>query len=404
MEKINLVVVPFHDWKKCEREGFRTRDAHFMKEFGKHPMVEKLLIINRPISISEIILLRRNWHVKYGELLLHESGFYLTRVAENTFTLDIVIPQFIRPIKMRRHWTPYIFGRKDVAAIVNHVLQLLQMQERYAFFACQPLFSTLVKNLSPKLFILDALDNLLKHPLYRDTPGLNEYYDYCLEHAGLIYANSSETTGWLNEKRPDAKYIPNGVDVEHFNSSNNYPCPPDLALIKPPIVGYAGKMQELFDVNLLLTVADSLPEVSFVCIGQLLNPKWVKLLWSRQNIHYLGDKHYNTLPQYLASFDICMIPADISRQHGGDPIKFYEYLAMGKPIVTTNIGGVTAFAHLPQVKVVANAVEFIDALNHFLAFIKSGVQFPAVDLPNDVLWSTKVDMMINAIQQKMSTK
>lgn len=397
-----MVVVPFHDWKKCEREGFRTRDAHLMKEFGKHSLVEKMLVINRPISFSEIILFRRNWRVKHGKLLLHQNGYYLTQVEEKIFTLDIVIPEIVQPLVMNRKWISYIFGRDKVAASVKEALKLLQMHESYALFAFEPLFVPLVKQLSPTIFVLDALDNLLKHSLYRNFPEINGYYEYCQEYAGLISANSLETTAWMNQKRSDATYIPNGVDVENFNSGIEHPCPADVSLIQRPIVGYAGKMQDLFDVDLLLTVANAMPEVSFVCIGQQLNPKMVKPLWDRPNIHYLGDKHYNILPDYLAAFDICMIPADVSRQHGGDPIKFYEYLAMGKPIVTTNIGGVSVFADLPQVKVVSDAAEFIAALKHFLTLIQGGVKLPLVDLPREVLWSTKADFMINAIQQKIS--
>lgn len=402
MNKLNLVVVPFHDWKKCEREGFRTRDAHFMQEFGKHPAIDKLLIVNRPISLSEIILLRRNWRVKHGRLLLHKNDFYLTQVADKTFALDIVVPELIQPLVMRRKWTPYIFGKARVVAIVNETLQYLHMQKWYTLLAFQPLFVPLVKQLSPILFILDAQDNLLQHPLYRDIPGLKGYYDYCQDRADLIYTNSAETTQWMNEKRLDAAYLPNGVDNERFNPALDYPYPADITSISRPVVGYAGKMQELFDVDMLLEVANALPEVSFVCIGQQLNPKWVKPLWNCQNIYYLGDKHYNILPQYLASFDICMIPYNVSRQHGGDPIKFYEYLAMGKPIITTNIGGVSAFTNLPQVKVVTNATEFISALKHFLTLIRNGEKLPSVDLPNEVLWSSKADLMINTIQQKVS--
>jgi teichuronic acid biosynthesis glycosyltransferase TuaH len=404
MNQINLVVVPFHDWKKCEREGFRTRDAHFMMQFGKHHLINKVLVINRPISLSEIILLRRNWRVKGGELLLHQNGFYLTQVAEKTFTLDIVIPEIVQPVVMREKWTPYIFGKNKIAADVKKALEYLHIQDLYALLAFEPLFVPLVKQLSPKVFILDAVDNILKHPKYHNMKGLQSYYDYCLKHADLVYANSFDTTKWFKETRPEALYIPNGVDNERFNPANHYSLPEDIKSIRRPIVGYAGKMQELFDVELLLAVANALPEVSFVCIGQQINPKWTKPLWTCPNIHYLGDKHYDSLPHYLASFDICMIPANVFRQHGGDPIKFYEYLAMGKPIVTTNIGGVSAFCNHPQVKVVEDAAQFIAAVKHFKTNIETGVKLPFADLPKEALWSTKTDQIIRDIQQKYPDK
>ena len=124
-------------------------------------------------------------------------------------------------------------------------------------------------------------------------------------------------------------------------------------------------------------------------------------LWQLPNVKYLGDKHYDLLPSYLANFDICIIPYNLERQHFNDPIKFYEYLAMNKPVVTTRIGGVSAFEHCQQVKIVNNAAEFINALHYFLNLIRDGSKIPPVELPVDVLWSTKANKMIDVITQIM---
>jgi len=229
---------------------------------------------------------------------------------------------------------------------------------------------------------------------------INNYYDEIRQNATIVFSNTIETTTWLSRQSDAAIYIPNGVDFHHFRLTDNK-VPDDLQMLSKPIVGYAGKMQEEFDVELMQNTALAFPNVTFVCIGQLLNPKWMKPLWELPNVKYLGDKHYDLLPSYLANFDVCMIPYNLERQHANDPIKFYEYLSMGKTIVTTNIGGVSAFADVPQVKVVSNAAEFIAALKHFLTLIRDGVKLPLVDLPREVLWSTKADFMINAIQQKI---
>ena len=63
-KKINLVIFPLHDWKKCEREGFRTRDAHLILEFEKNSLVEKILIVDRPISSPEMLVKKCWWKVK----------------------------------------------------------------------------------------------------------------------------------------------------------------------------------------------------------------------------------------------------------------------------------------------------------------------------------------------------
>ncbi len=404
MNKLNLVVVPFHDWKKCEREGFRTRDAHFMQEFGKHSAVDKLLVIDRPTSLSEIVLLRRGWRVKQGQLLSKRGTALVTQVADKTFVLDVVVPEIIRPLWMQRQWTPHAFGLRRMADSVSHALSYLGIDKSYATFISAPLFVTLVQQLDSRAFILDAQDNLLKHTMYRDVPDLREYYDYCQRHCDLLYANSMETTQWLAQKRPDTTHIANGVDMDIFDPSRPYAVPEDLASIPRPIIGYAGKMQEMFDVTLMERTLSQFPQASFVFIGQQLNPKWIRPLWCYSNAHYLADKPYQQLPNYLAAFDICIIPYSIQRQHGGDPIKLYEYLAMGKPVVTTDIGGAGAFKDYPQVRVAQTDEEFIAGLRFFVEQIQSRKIIQVQPLPAECSWKAKADQIIRAVERRWDMK
>ena len=394
---MNLLMIPFHDWKKCEREGFRTRDAHFMQEFSKHPLVDKLLVINRPISISEIVLLHRNWRVKKGQLLWHKQGIYLSQVADKTFTLDIVIPEVFKPLQMKRHWTSYIFGQAKVVKSVKKALSVLSMNFNYNLFISAPLFVPLIQQLSPRFLAFDAQDNLLKHAFYRNLPSLEEYYQYCLKNADFVSANSRETTAWFQAYRPDAVHIPNGVDKDIFNPNQVHPMPVDMAPISRPIVGYAGKMQEMFDLSLMIDLVSALPNVQFVLIGQQLNSSWMKPLWEFKNTHYLGDKAYQVLPQYLAGFDVCIIPYNLARQHGVDPIKFYEYMAMGKPIVTTNVGNVQSFQQYPQVCIADSPEEFVSGVRDFIRKNQGGFPIETRPLPASALWSTKADKIVNTM-------
>lgn len=400
-EKIDLIFIPFHDWRKSEREGFRTRDAHLMLEFGKHPRLEKLLVIDRPISCSEMVAFRRGRRVDGGELYWQDRFSSLTRFEKRTYVLDILVPQVFQPLIMRRRWIPYIFRQPFIINAIRSALVHLDINPRAALFISEPFFSPVAEAISPAVFVLDAIDNLLKHSLYQDIPGIQEGYDYCLANADLLFTNSIENVEWFRKSRPDTVYVPNGVDIDFFPSQREYPIPDDLRPLPRPIVGYAGKMQEMFDVELLKSAAKTLPDVTFVCIGQQLNPKWVQPLWEHSNIIYLGDKHYRLLPAYLSAFDICIIPYDLNKQHGGDPIKFYEFLAMGKPVVTTNIGGVGAFESFPNVRIVSGEEQFRRAVSEFADQIRAGCPIPAGKLPNDVLWSSKADLIINAILGKL---
>lgn len=401
---INLVVIPFHDWKKCEREGFRTRDAHFMQEFEKHPDVDKMLVIDRPISISEMALYRRNLRVKNGELLYKNDGSYLSKINEKVYVLDIFIAEIFKPLIMKRDWTSYIFGQKKVHKSFLTALEYLGIKEDYSLFISQPLFVPLVRQLSPNVFVLDALDNLLKHAMYKDVKDLRENYHYCLEHADLVYTNSKETADWFSETRPDTVHIPNGVDSKVFNNLKTLPIPSDMASISTPIIGYAGKTQEMFDVDLVEKAVLEMPDVNFVFIGQKLNPKWTEKLWKYSNVHYLGDKYYELLPQYLFHFDVCIIPYNKDTHHNVDPIKLYEYMAMGKPVVATRVGGSGTFANFPQVLVADSPDEFVEGLKLFVSMIKENRKIEVKPIPEFCLWKNKANRIVNDIHNKIADK
>jgi teichuronic acid biosynthesis glycosyltransferase TuaH len=280
---------------------------------------------------------------------------------------------------------------------VQETLKQLGMAENFALFISAPLFVPLVKHLSPRVLAFDAQDNLLKASLYKDLPHLSDYYQFCIQRADLLLANSAETTNWLAQQRVDAQHIANGVSPTMFDAHKSYPIPADLARIAHPRVGYAGKMQEMFDVKLMCMLAEHLPHVNFVFFGQQLNRQWMRPLWSYPNVFYLGDKQYESLPSYIAGLDICIIPYRPEAQHGGDPIKFYEYLAMGKPIITTNIGGVGEFREYPQVCIADTPEQFEAGLTSFLHKLSSHTPIELKALPSKTFWSTKADQIVQQI-------
>jgi len=135
---MNIVAVPFHDWKKSQVEGFRTRDAHLLKEFSQHGSVRRLLIVDRPISIAEMAVLRRPWRIRRGNLVYRRGRSCLTQADTNTFVLDILAVQVMRPLLQRHRWLPYIYSKSLVGKAVTDALRYLRM-EGYVFFASSPL-------------------------------------------------------------------------------------------------------------------------------------------------------------------------------------------------------------------------------------------------------------------------
>ncbi len=136
-----------------------------------------------------------------------------------------------------------------------------------------------------------------------------------------------------------ATYINNGVDFPLFSKSAHRTFflkrPKDLPATNKPIIGYYGSISTWLDYNLILKVAN-IQTIHVVMIGVLPNNKYIPQKYNHENITWLDHKPYCELPKYLSWFDACIIPFKLSEMiKGCDPIKFYEYCASGKPILTT---------------------------------------------------------------------
>lgn len=133
-----------------------------------------------------------------------------------------------------------------------------------------------------------------------------------------------------------AIYLDHGVDYELFASAESVnDIPSDIVNIKKPIVGYFGGLADhKLDVDLLKKLIKLLPEFSFVFVGNA--PQEYCDIFCDENMWMLGQKPYEQIPHYGKCFDVSILPWKTNRwTEAANPIKLKEYLALGKPIVST---------------------------------------------------------------------
>ena len=157
--------------------------------------------------------------------------------------------------------------------------------------------------------------------------------------------------------------VRNGVTPERFRPAleNRLPLPDDIKMISHPRIGFVGVIAEWVDIDLLVHVASMRPQWSFVLVGPI--KKSIALSDLPPNVHLLGPKPYDMVPAYLQGIDVAIIPFErtefITRYV--NPIKLYEYLAAGKPVVTTPMGdydGLETFVHIAETpEAFASAIE-----------------------------------------------
>jgi len=201
-----------------------------------------------------------------------------------------------------------------------------------------PLAADLAGHLPHSALVYDCVD---RHSAYGGlmSPRVVDRMERDLaRRADVVFATANGLYETLKPYNENTFLIPNGANFELFHRAydSELPFPNDLFNVKNPILGFVGMLQPCIDLELLVATADARPGWSFVIIGRELPGVDITPLKARRNIHLLGLKPHKELPQYLARFDVCLnlfragpLSKDVS------PLKFYEYLATGRPIVST---------------------------------------------------------------------
>jgi teichuronic acid biosynthesis glycosyltransferase TuaH len=208
--------------------------------------------------------------------------------------------------------------------------------------------------------------------------------------------------------RPDALYLPNGVDYEHF-AKEPRPVPEDAEIGdswrgERPIAGYYGAMAEWFDYELLDTVSGLRADWNFLLIGPPIDNsirERGKFITRRQNIRWIGQRDYATIPGYLQSFDVAMIPFRITDiTQATSPLKLYEYFAGGKPVVTTPMMECQSF---PEVQIAQSAEEFSRALDRSRVLGQDpGFREQLRKLGRENSWTARVHQVLAQLQTRAS--
>lgn len=330
LEKKDIICFPIINW------DYRyQRSQHIMTKFSENGhrvfyLTVNLRKLSRPYEIKEL--------------------------ANDVYQIELNSPKFFDIYKDK-------FNKALIFSLVNSFRKLKEELNLDAIIFVQfPTWAPFVQELKNQFgykMVFDCLDdftgfsNVIKERENEEK--------ILLENSDLVLATSSYLMKKVMGKTKKNLFLPNAGEFNHFN---NPPYSDLLQNYNKPIVGYFGSIAEWFDTKLIEFLAKKRTQYTFILIGYTYGSD-IRKLNEMKNVHFLGERPYSELPEYLRNFDVCIIPFKNSPLiESTHPVKIYEYLSAGKPVVATKIPELIPISDLCYLA--SNHEEFLSCLDKAL--------------------------------------
>lgn len=257
-----------------------------------------------------------------------EPGITPRLNVEPTDSVIIVVPHLPEDLDS---------GARDAALrqLMDELIATEQIAD-YVLWYYTPMALAFTDHLAPLAVIYDCMDEL---SAFKGAPPVMLAREADLmARASLVLTGGQSLYEAKRHRHGNIHPFPSSVDVAHFAQARQIATDPeDQAAIPHPRLGFFGVIDERMDLELLAGVAAARPEWHLVMLGPIVKIERDSLP-QFPNIHYLGSKAYRELPHYIAGWDVALLPfARNEATRFISPTKTPEYMAAGKPVVSTSI-------------------------------------------------------------------
>jgi glycosyltransferase involved in cell wall biosynthesis len=321
-----------------------TRQNHFALRFAK--LGAEILYVETPRSLAGS-LRDRNWRAPFARSKVRG-------VAEG---LDIMTLPPVLPGSMRSEVMAHLVSAQIVQAVNKEIQQ--RGWQKFIAWNRVPLNVHILPRLRPAPFhtVYDITDDYGAYlPKFRALTDHRERN--LLQQVDIAFATSDLLIPPLRQYNLNIHHLPNGVDFELFSQvgSRELKINPAVANIPKPIIGYVGLVAEWFDHDIVEALGERWPG-QIVVIGPV-KPSEVRRVNQNRNVCWLGFVERSQLPGYLQTMDVCILPRrnnELTTKM--NPLKLWEYLATGKPIVSTDMPALDPCRNL--ISVATSTADFV---------------------------------------------
>jgi acetyltransferase-like isoleucine patch superfamily enzyme len=312
-------------------------------EFAKH---HRVLYVNYPIDRSTAFRQRKNPKIQKRIKMRNGELENFVKIEDNLWSFYPNV--ILESISQLPNNTLFDFlnkiNNKRFAKEISWAINKLGFKD-FIIFNDSDMFRSfyLKEYLKPLLYIYYSRDNMIAVDWWK-TQGIR-IEAALIRKADIAVANSVYLANYLKKFNPHSYYVGQGCDVSAFDMRLVKSIPEDIRNIKKPIIGYIGVLYTLrLNIEIIKYLAKQRPDWAIVLIGPEDEGFKTSELHDLSNVHFLGSKKPDELPDYLSYCDVAINPQILNEVTIGNyPRKIDEYLSMGKPVVATRTEAMQVF-------------------------------------------------------------
>jgi len=263
-------------------------------------------------------------------------------------------------------------------------------------FPRHPCLYNVMTGIPHNYLVTQIVDNNSKRNISDDkAQEITSDYSYFAEMADLVITSSQLNYDIFKHENENCLLIENGVSPDFLALPTNLPF---KAKNSRPRLGYVGFISQRTDVELMNFIAHNCQDCDLIIAG----PDEGGLLFTcnildKENVHYLGSVAQSEVPELLQSFDICLIPhKDTEYSKSMSPLKLYQYLASGRPIVSTCVAGTDKFSEL--ISLASSYQSFVTSIDDTLKNDSIEKSQYRIDAAKNESWESKIDLMLDYVK------
>lgn len=388
MSRLDILCFSSTDW-----EGIWGSRQQVMLRFARRGY--RVLFVEQPAGLEHLL--------RYPDLRRRKFRRWREGPRQIAESLWIVS---LPPLLPGRYYSPTInrLNQHLTTYFLHHHLQACKLTHSPILWLYNPEQGPLIGRFGERLAVYHCIDEFTAGTRGHKRRTIAALETDLLRRVDLVFANSSLTYEAKRQFNPHTYRIPSGADVAHFAQTLDptLPVHPAIAALPQPRIGYIGHVNERLDYAVLEHLAQARPAWSLVFVGDTY--PWtpdappLRRLRALPNVYFLGKYPFANIPALIKGMDVCLLPyVNDERGMYRSPLKLYEYLAAGKPVVSTD--------H-PEARELGNAIYLATTPEAFVEQVALALTEDSPEQQQERLaiaqqhsWDRRVDEMEHFIQE-----